>query len=111
MFATVHLEDQTVLLSEVVVEVVQDHQGQLQDHQGHQGHNLEEVAVEVEVAAGVESPEEVAGVLETQEQLTVIPIILLGLSNVMEMGEPFPNNVMELHTIRILVIVNKITFH
>merc|ERR1719422_1743463 len=106
------------MLSEVVVEVAQDHQGQLQDHQDHQGHNpnLEEVVLEVEVleevavevAVDAESPEEVAGVLETQELLTVIPIILLGLSNVMEMEEPFPNNVMESHTIRILVIVNKI---
>ena len=63
----------------------------------------------VEVAEDAESLEAVAEVLETQEQLTVIPIILLDLSNVMEMEELFRSNVMELHTIRTRVIVNKIS--
>merc|ERR1712066_1070483 len=107
MFAIVHLEGQIALLLEVVeAEVARGHQDQ--GHK-HKGLLLEGIAEAVEDAEDAESPEAVAEVLETQEQHSVIPIILLDLANVMEMEEPFPNNVMESHTIRTHVIVNKIS--
>ena len=57
-----------------------------------------------------ESPVAAVVVLETQEHLSVTPIILLDLFNVMAMEELLDNNAMVSHTIPILVIVNKDAF-
>merc|ERR1711910_224220 len=79
----------------------------LQDHPDLKAH-LEEVVEVLEVdVVDVESPGAAVVALETQEHLSVTPIILLDLFNVMVMEELFANNVMVSHIIPILVIVNK----
>merc|ERR1711894_630966 len=106
-FAIAHLEDQTVLPSEEEAAAAEaatlvDLDLPIQDHQDHPDLKAHlEVVVE-----DVESPGAAVVALETQEHLSVTPIILLDLFNVMVMEELFANNVMVSHIIPILVIVN-----
>ena len=86
-----------------------DHQD-LQDLHPDLRAHLEMVEVLEAVVDDAESPVTAVVVLETQEHLSVTPIILLDLFNVMAMEELLDNNAMVSHTIPILVIVNKNAF-
>ena len=80
-----------------------------QDHPDLRAH-LEVVEVSEVTVDDVEYLVAAVMVLETQEHLSVTPIILLDLFNVMAMEELLDNNAMVSHTIPILVIVNKNAF-
>ena len=79
------------------------------DHQDHPDLRAHLEVVEVlEVAVdNVEYLVEAVMVLVTQEHLSVTPIILSDLFNVIVVEELFVNNVMVSHTIPLFVTVNK----
>merc|ERR1712129_244673 len=100
------------MLSEAALEAVEALEAVVTSSQQQPGlHQIEGLHLEiVEVPEGVVAvePPTTVEVLETIEHLSVIPIILLDLSNVMVMEEKSHNNVMVSDTIWIPVIVNTI---
>merc|ERR1712008_10145 len=105
MFAIAHLEDLIVMLSEAALEAVEALEAVVTSSQHlHQIEGLHLEVVEVPEGVVAVEPPTTVEVLETIEHLSVIPIILLDLSNVMVMEEKSHNNVMVSDTIWIPVI-------
>merc|ERR1712008_152264 len=100
MFAIAHLEDQIVMLSEAAVVALEALEAVVISSQHlHQIEGLHLEIVEVPEGVVAVEPPTTVEVLETIEHLSVIPIILLDLSNVMVMEEKSHNDATGSNTI------------